>query len=65
MALFQSNNPVLKQSVFDKAPHITGEAMTIRGTVNKMSFMLLLLMAAAVFPGVNFQEVALRCCRWQ
>lgn len=65
MALFQSNNPVLKQSVFDKAPNIAGEAMTIRGTVNKMSFMLLLLMAAAVFSWVNFQEAAQRYCHWQ
>ncbi|NLR78532.1 Bax inhibitor-1/YccA family protein [Chitinophaga eiseniae] len=54
MALFQSNNPVLKQSVFDKAPHMVGETMTIRGTVNKMSFMLLLLMAAAVFSWGQF-----------
>jgi len=56
MALFQSNNPVLKQSVFDKAPHITGDAMTIRGTVNKMSFMLLMLMAAAVYSWGEFSR---------
>lgn len=54
MALFESNNPVLKQSIFDKAPHIAGETMTIRGTVNKMSFMLLMLMAAAVFSWGEF-----------
>jgi uncharacterized YccA/Bax inhibitor family protein len=56
MALFQSNNPVLKQSIFDKAPHITGEAMTIRGTVNKMSFMLLMLMAAAIYSWGEFSR---------
>ncbi|MCW3461982.1 Bax inhibitor-1/YccA family protein [Chitinophaga nivalis] len=49
MALFQSNNPVLKEDVFNKAPYATGDAMTIRGTVNKMSFLLIMLMAASVF----------------
>ncbi|WP_291910850.1 Bax inhibitor-1/YccA family protein [Chitinophaga sp. CB10] len=53
MALFQSNNPVLKESMFNKAAQ-QGEAMTIRGTVNKMSFMLLLLIAAAVFSWGQF-----------
>ncbi|WP_326995184.1 Bax inhibitor-1/YccA family protein [Chitinophaga sp. 212800010-3] len=56
MALFQSNNPVLKQSVFDKAPHLAGETMTIRGTVNKMSFLLVMLMAAAVFSWGQFMR---------
>ncbi|PSL48866.1 putative YccA/Bax inhibitor family protein [Chitinophaga niastensis] len=56
MALFQSNNPVLKQSVFDKAPHIAGETMTIRGTVNKMSFLLIMLMAAAVYSWGEFAK---------
>lgn len=54
MALFQSNNPVLKQSVFDKAAHTSGETMSIRGTVNKMSFLLIMLMAAAVFSYGEF-----------
>ncbi|MFB6457598.1 Bax inhibitor-1/YccA family protein [Chitinophaga sp. Hz27] len=54
MALFQSNNPVLKQSIFDRAAQQQGEAMSIRGTVNKMSFMLLLLVAAAVFSWGKF-----------
>ncbi|CAL1520670.1 Bax inhibitor-1/YccA family protein [Chitinophaga sp. MM2321] len=54
MALFQSNNPVLKQSIFDKVAHTEGETMTIRGTVNKMSFLLVMLMAAAVFSYGEF-----------
>ncbi|MBV7533497.1 Bax inhibitor-1/YccA family protein [Chitinophaga sp. sic0106] len=53
MALFQSNNPVLKESMFNKAAQ-QGEAMTLRGTVNKMSFMLVLLIAAAVFSWGQF-----------
>ncbi|RBL93878.1 Bax inhibitor-1/YccA family protein [Chitinophaga flava] len=54
MALFQSNNPVLKESIFDKAAHAEGATMTIRGTVNKMSFLLIMLMAAAVFSYGEF-----------
>ncbi|HVI45542.1 MAG TPA: Bax inhibitor-1/YccA family protein [Chitinophaga sp.] len=54
MALFQSNNPVLKQSVFDKVAQTSGETMTIRGTVNKMAFLLVMLMAAAIFSYGEF-----------
>lgn len=54
MALFQSNNPVLKESIFNKAGHSDGATMTIRGTVNKMSFLLIMLMAAAVFSYGQF-----------
>ncbi|NML35753.1 Bax inhibitor-1/YccA family protein [Chitinophaga sp. G-6-1-13] len=54
MALFQSNNPVLKESIFNKAAHADGTTMTIRGTVNKMSFLLIMLMAAAVFSYGQF-----------
>lgn len=54
MALFQSNNPVLKESIFDKAAHSDGATMSIRGTVNKMSFLLIMLMAAAVFSYGQF-----------
>nr|WP_295872516.1 Bax inhibitor-1/YccA family protein [uncultured Chitinophaga sp.] len=54
MALFQSNNPVLKESIFGKAAHSDGATMSIRGTVNKMSFLLIMLMAAAVFSYGQF-----------
>lgn len=54
MALFQSNNPVLKPSVFDKAPHLTGDSMTVKGTIGKMSFLLAMVMAAAVFSWGEF-----------
>ncbi|MGN7821798.1 Bax inhibitor-1/YccA family protein [Chitinophaga sp. 22536] len=54
MALFQSNNPVLKESIFNKAAHADGSTMTIRGTINKMAFLLIMLMAAAVFSYGQF-----------
>lgn len=49
MALFQSNNPVLNEEVYSRATPVQGESMTIRGTVNKMSFLFVLLLAAAVY----------------
>lgn len=54
MALFQSNNPVLKPSIFDKAPLVTGESMTVKGTIGKMAFLLAMVMAAAVFSWGRF-----------
>ncbi|NLR65365.1 Bax inhibitor-1/YccA family protein [Chitinophaga varians] len=52
--MFQSNNPVLKESIFNKAAHADGSTMTIRGTINKMAFLLVMLMAAAVFSYGQF-----------
>lgn len=50
MALFQPNNPVFKEEMFRKAPIAPIEGrMTISGTMTKMGFMLLLLLAAAVY----------------
>ncbi|RFS23881.1 hypothetical protein DVR12_08300 [Chitinophaga silvatica] len=54
MALFQSNNPVLKPSIFDKAPHIVGETMTVKGTIGKMAFLLAMVIASAVFSWGRF-----------
>jgi uncharacterized YccA/Bax inhibitor family protein len=57
MALFQSNNPVLKESTFEQATLVQdGNAMTIRGTVNKMIFLLLMVMAAAVYSWGIFDK---------
>jgi uncharacterized YccA/Bax inhibitor family protein len=50
MALFESNNPVLNEKVLQKAgSHHAEGAMTIKGTVNKMAFLLVLVLAAAVY----------------
>lgn len=50
MALFQSNNPVFNEKVLQKVgSHSAEGAMTIKGTINKMAFLLLLVMAAAVY----------------
>jgi len=50
MALFQSNNPVFNEKVLQKAGSSQAEGtMTIKGTINKMAFLLVLVMAAAVY----------------
>ncbi|KAA2245546.1 Bax inhibitor-1/YccA family protein [Chitinophaga agrisoli] len=58
MALFQSNNPVLKESTFQQAAMVQdGSAMTLRGTVNKMAFLLAMVMAAAAYTwGVFYKN---------
>lgn len=58
MALFESNNPVLKQRTFEQASSqsFTQGTMTIKGTVNKMIFLLLMVMAAAVFSWGTFTK---------
>lgn len=50
MALFQSNNPVFNEKVLQKvgSTHAEG-AMTIKGTIYKMAFLLALVMMAAIY----------------
>ncbi|SHN42807.1 Bax inhibitor-1/YccA family protein [Chitinophaga sp. CF418] len=50
MALFQSNNPVFNEKVLQKVGSSQAEGtMTIKGTINKMAFLLVLVIAAAVY----------------
>jgi len=50
MALFQSGNPTLSEKIFDKtlSDHSAG-TMTVRGAMNKFGFLLLMVIAGAVF----------------
>src|ERR1035437_10664656 len=59
MAMFQSGNPTLTQKIFDKS--ISDEAnaqgvMSVRGTMNKFGFMLLMLMGAASYTWNLYQS---------
>lgn len=52
MALFQSGNPTLSQKMFDKS--IAAQAdnagvMSVRGTMNKFGFLMLMVLAGAAF----------------
>ncbi len=50
MALFQSNNPVFNEKVLQKVGSTNAEgAMTIKGTIYKMAFLLALVMMAAIY----------------
>ena len=52
MALFQSGNPTLSEKIFDKSRFIEGKmqgVMTVRGTINKFGFLMLMVIAGAAY----------------
>lgn len=62
--LLRSNNPVLKQSAFT-GQAITGEAMTIQGTVNKTGLLLLFVVVAAAWTwGLSHSETPEAAYPW-
>jgi uncharacterized YccA/Bax inhibitor family protein len=59
MALFQSGNPTLSQKMFDKSMTIQAEnagIMSVRGTMNKFGFLILMVLASAAFTWNLFQN---------
>lgn len=59
MAIFKSGNPTLTQKMFDKGLTVEGEmqgTMTVRGTLNKFGFLLLMVIAGAAYNWHMFQE---------
>jgi uncharacterized YccA/Bax inhibitor family protein len=62
--LIRSNNPVLKQSAFT-GQLVTGEAMTIQGTVNKTGLLLLFVVVSAAWTwGLNHSETPAAAYPW-
>ena len=52
MALFQSGNPSLSEKIFDKSRYAEGQmqgVMTVRGTINKFGFLMLMVIAGAAY----------------
>lgn len=50
MSLFKSGNPTLSEKQFQSTDTIfSGETMTVRGTMNKFGFLMLMVMAGAAF----------------
>lgn len=52
MSLFKSGNPTLTDKMFDKSIIIAGDSentMTLRGTMNKFGFLLLMLLGASIY----------------
>ncbi len=55
MALFKSGNPALSEKTFQNAHALPyGEAMTVRGTINKFGFMFLMVMGTAFYSWSEF-----------
>jgi len=62
--LIRSNNPVLKEKAFT-GQLITGETMTIRGTVNKTGLLLLFVVVAAAWTwGLSHSETPEAAIPW-
>ena len=58
MALFQSGNPTLTEKIFNASATRNAElqgVMSVRGTMNKFGFMLLMLMGAATYTWNLYQ----------
>jgi len=58
MALFQSGNPTLTEKIFNTSATRNAElqgVMSVRGTMNKFGFMLLMLMGAATYTWNLYQ----------
>ena len=52
MSAFKTGNPTLTEKIFDKSLHENAKAfgvMSIRGTLNKFGFLLLMVMASAMY----------------
>lgn len=57
MALFESNNPVLKEKTFQEISHTQySNAMTLNGTIGKMAFLLAMVLAASVYSWGVFEK---------
>jgi uncharacterized YccA/Bax inhibitor family protein len=52
MSTFNTGNPTLTEKIFDKSLHETANSfgvMSVRGTINKFGFLLLMVMASAMY----------------
>ncbi len=52
MSAFRTGNPTLSEKIFDKSLHENAQAfgvMSIRGTINKFGFLLVMVMASAMY----------------
>lgn len=59
MAIFKSGNPTLTEKMFDKSLHIESNmqgTMSVRGTINKFGFLLLMIIAGAAYSWHLFDQ---------
>ncbi len=60
MAIFKSGNPTLTEKMFDKSQGLEAASqgvMTVRGSMNKFGFMMIMLMAGAVYNWHLFEQM--------
>jgi Predicted membrane protein len=58
MALFESGNPTLSQKIFDRSRTLQAQqqgVMSVRGTMNKFGFLLLMIFASAAYAWRLYQ----------
>jgi uncharacterized YccA/Bax inhibitor family protein len=63
MALFESGNPTLSQKIFNREATRNAElqgVMSVRGTLNKFGFMMLMVMGGAVYAWNLYQSGAIQ-----
>jgi uncharacterized YccA/Bax inhibitor family protein len=59
MSLFKSGNPTLSEKQFEKTVFVnSADQMTVKGTMNKFGFLMLMVMAGAFFTWNQFQQGA-------
>lgn len=59
MAIFKSGNPTLTEKMFDRSLHIESNmqgTMSVRGTINKFGFLLLMIIAGAAYSWHLFEQ---------
>jgi uncharacterized YccA/Bax inhibitor family protein len=59
MAIFKSGNPTLTQKMFDSSLHLSSQAqgtMSVRGAINKFGFLLVMVIAGAVYNWHMFNQ---------
>jgi len=59
MAIFKSGNPTLTQKMFDKSLSIESDmqgTMSVRGTINKFGFLMVMVIAGAAYNWHMFEE---------
>ena len=59
MAIFKSGNPTLTQKMFDKTARIEADmqgTMSVRGTINKFGFLMLMIIAGAAYNWHMYAE---------
>ncbi len=60
MAIFKSGNPTLTEKMFDKSLELDASlqgSMTVRGSINKFGFMMVMLIAGAAYNWHLYQEL--------